>query len=163
MHLKIALAGTLRALRLNRRIRYEQLSDASPKSKISALERGEISITLEKFEKFAEALDIDPVALMALCMSARLGTPYPTLLEHASLQLKAFEAEGGLKLLADQFADGALVQRTRGKPVNTDNLDAVRKLKAEGMTQAQISQELGLSATIVHRHWKRIVGEESAD
>lgn len=163
MHLKIALAGTLRALRLNRRVRYEQLSDASAKSKISALERGETSITLEKFESLAVALDIDPLALMALCMSARLDTPYPTLIEQARAQLKAFEAEGGLELLADQFAEGELVQRTRGKPVNTDNLNAVRKLKAEGMTQAQIVQELGISPTIVNRHWKRIVDEEAAD
>lgn len=163
MHLKIALAGTLRALRLNRRVRYEQLSDASAKSKISALERGETSITLEKFESLAVALDIDPLALMALCMSARLDTPYPTLIEQARAQLKAFEAEGGLELLADQFADGELVQRNRGKPVNADNLNAVRKLKTEGMTQAQIVQELGLSPTIVNRHWKRIVDEETAD
>lgn len=100
---------------------------------------------------------------MALCMSARLDTPYPTLIEQARAQLKAFETEGGLELLADQFADGELVQRTRGKPVNTDNLNAVRKLKAEGMTQAQIVQELGLSPTIVNRHWKRIVDEEPTD
>ena len=89
MQLRIALAGTLRALRLNRRFRYEQLSDASVKSKISALERGEAGITLEKFESLAEALEIDPLALFALCMSARRGTPYPSLLESARENLRA--------------------------------------------------------------------------
>lgn len=59
--------------------------------------------------------------------------------------------------------DGEPVQRTRGKPANTDNLNAVRNLKAEGMTQAQIVQELGLTPTIVNRHWKRIVDEETGD
>ncbi|MNU64036.1 Helix-turn-helix domain protein [compost metagenome] len=161
MHLKTALAGALRALRLNRRFRYEKLSDASAKSKISALERGETSITLEKFESLAEALEIDPLALMALCMSARLGKPYPKLIETAQEQLQAFEADGGMKLLAEQFADGALVQRTRGKPQKTENLNAVRKLKSTGMTQAQIAQELGFSPTAVNRYWKRILDQDS--
>ncbi|MEE4622385.1 helix-turn-helix domain-containing protein [Pseudomonas alliivorans] len=160
MHLKIALAGALRALRLSRRVRYEQLSDASAKSKISALERGETSITLEKFESLAEALEIDPLALLALCMSARLETPYTSLLENAHKQLRAFESDGGLELFADQFADGALVQRTRGKPADTETLEAVRALKIGGMTQARIAGQLGLSPTTVNRHWKRIVDED---
>ena len=160
MHLKTALAGALRALRLNRRLRYEKLSDASARSKISALERGETSITLEKFESLAVALEIEPLALMALCMSARLGMPYPSLLEKAHEQLRAFELDGGIDLLAEQFADGALIRRTRGKPQKTENLNAVRKLKAEGMTQAQIAKELGFSPSVVNRHWKRILGQE---
>lgn len=161
MHLKIALAGALRALRLNRRIRYENLSDASGRSKISALERAETSITLEKFEDLAEALEIDPLALLALCMSARLGKPYPDLMKKAQEQLRAFEADGGIEILAEQFADGALIQRTRGKPQNPENLDAVRRLQATGMTQAQIARELGLSSSLVNRHWKRILKEDS--
>lgn len=159
MQLKIALAGALRALRLNRRFRYEQLSDASARSKISALERGETSITLEKFESLAAALEIDPLALLALCMSARLDTPYTSLIQNAHKQLRAFEADGGLELFADQFADGALVLRTRGKPADTETLEAVRTLKAAGMMQARIAEQLGLSPTTVNRHWKRIVDE----
>lgn len=161
MHLKIALAGTLRALRLNRRFRYENLSDASGRSKISALERGETSITLEKFESLAEALEIDPLALLALCISAQQGKPYPDLIKNAHEQLLAFEADGGMELLAEQFADGALIQRTRGKPQNPESLDAVRRLKATGKTQAQIAQDLGLSPSLVNRHWKRILTEDS--
>lgn len=161
MHLKIALAGALRALRLNRRFRYENLSDASGRSKISALERGETSITLDKFESLATALDIEPLALMALCMSARLGTPYSGLIEKAHEQLQAFEADGGIQLLGEQFFEGALIQRTRGKPQKTEDVEAVRKLKAAGMTQAQIAKELGFSPSVVNRHWKRIKDEDS--
>ncbi len=159
MQLRIALAGALRALRLKRRLRYEQLSDASVKSKISALERGEAGITLEKFESLAEALDIDPLALFALCMSARRDTPYPVLLESAHENLRAFEADGGMEVLAEQFVDGGLVKRSRGKPTNSDELDAVRKLKTSGMTQAQISKELALSPSTVSDYWKRILTE----
>lgn len=68
-----------------------------------------------------------------------------------------------MEVLADQFADGALVKRSRGKPTNTGDLDAVRKLKAKGMTQAQISKELGLSPSTVSDHWKRILVENPED
>lgn len=83
-------------------------------------------------------------------------------MKNAQEQLRAFEAGGGMELLAEQFADGALVQRTRGKPQNPASLDAVRRLRATGMTQAQIAQELGLSPSLVNRHWKRILSEDSS-
>ena len=98
---------------------------------------------------------------MALCMSARLDTPYQKLIEDTYEQLRLFEADGGMGLLSEQFSAGALVQRTRGKPVNNENLDAVQRLKSAGMTQAQIARELGLSATIVNRYWKRTLDQSS--
>lgn len=92
-------------------------------------------------------------------MSARRDTPYPALLEGAHEHLRAFEAEGGIEVLAEQFVDGGLVKRSRGKPTNSDELDAVRKLKTSGMTQAQISKELALSPSTVSDYWKRILTE----
>ncbi|WP_411959035.1 helix-turn-helix domain-containing protein [Pseudomonas sp. s4] len=160
MQLRIAIAGAIRALRLKRGLRYEHLYEASAKSKISALERGETSITLEKFEALSEALKIDSLALLALSMSAQQGIPYSSLINNAYEQLRAFEAEGGIELLAEQFANEELVQRPRGKPANTENLNAVRRLKEAGLSQARIADELGLSPTIVNRHWKRIASED---
>lgn len=160
MQLKTALAGVLRALRLHRRLRYESLSDASGRSKISALERGETSITLEKFESLAEGLQIDPVALMALCMSARHNIPYSSLIDSASSNLHQLEAEGGLELLVEQFAGNDLVQRGRGKPTDPDKLEAVRDKRAQGMSQAEIARALGFSPTVVNRLWKRLQEEE---
>ncbi|WP_062382960.1 transcriptional regulator [Pseudomonas abietaniphila] len=160
MQLKTALAGVLRALRLHRRLRYESLSDASGRSKISALERGETSITLEKFESLAEALQIDPVALMALCMSARHDIPYSSLIDSARRNLHQLEAEGGLELLAEQFVSNDLVQRGRGKPTDPDKLEAVRDKRAQGMSQAEIARALGFSPTVVNRLWKRLQEEE---
>jgi transcriptional regulator with XRE-family HTH domain len=161
MQLKTALAGVLRALRLHRRLRYENLSDASAKSKISALERGETSITLEKFESLAESLQIDPVALMVLCMSARHGVPGSSLLDSAKKHIREFEAEGGLEVLAEQFVGKELVQRGRGKPTDPDKLEAVHELRDKGMTQAEIARELGFSATVVNRMWKRLLDQDS--
>lgn len=156
MQLRIALAGAIRALRLQRQLRHEDLSDASVKSKLSALERGETSITLEKFESLAEGLRIDPLALLALCMSKRLNTPYPILIETALRQLRAFEKDGGLSVLAEQISDGEIAPRKPGKPQNKGSENIVRELKTAGMNQSQIARETGLALSTVHRYWKRI-------
>jgi len=68
----------------------------------------------------------------------------------------AFEAEGGMKVLADQFdADGSLIKRGRGKPLNVDNERAVLALKAEGATQQQVATQLGLALTSVREYWRK--------
>ncbi|QXG50339.1 helix-turn-helix domain-containing protein [Pseudomonas viridiflava] len=163
MQLRIALAGAIRALRLQRQLRHEDLSDASAKSKLSALERGETSITLEKFESLADALRIDPVALLALCLSNRRGVPYPILIDAALKQLRAFENEGGLEILAEQIADGEIAYRKPGKPQNKESENIVREFKAGGMNQSQIARETGLALSTVHRYWKRIEAAASND
>jgi transcriptional regulator with XRE-family HTH domain len=161
MQLRIALAGAIRALRLQRQLRHEDLADASAKSKLSALERGETSITLEKFESLAEALRIDPLALLALCMSTRANVPYPDLVDTALKQLRAFEKEGGLEILAEQIADDEVAYRKPGKPQNKGSEGVVRELKAAGMNQSQIARETGLALSTIHRYWKRIKATDS--
>ena len=156
MQLRIALAGAIRALRKQRQLRHEDLSDASVKSKLSALERGETSITLEKFESLSEGLRISPLALLALCMSQQLDTPYPLLIEAALKQLRVFEKEGGLGILAEQLTDGGVAHRKPGKPQNVGSESVVRELKIAGMNQSQIARETGLALSTVHRYWKRI-------
>ncbi|MFK3825929.1 helix-turn-helix domain-containing protein [Pseudomonas yamanorum] len=161
MQLRIALAGAIRALRKQRQLRHEDLSDASVKSKLSALERGETSITLEKFESLSEGLRISPLALLALCMSQQQNIPYPILMDAALNQLRAFEKEGGLGVLAEQLADGEIAHRKPGKPQNTGSESVVRTLKTAGMNQSQIARETGLALSTVHRYWKRINATES--
>lgn len=156
MQLKIVLAGAIRALRLHRKFRHEDLSDASVKSKLSALERGETSITLEKFETLAQALQIEPVALLAMCMSKRQGSSYPVILEDSLRQLQALEHEGALQLYDEQFSEYGVIYRKPGKPQNKRNEELVSELKAAGMTQSQIVRETGLSLSTIHRYWKRI-------
>ncbi|MBD8617273.1 transcriptional regulator [Pseudomonas putida] len=156
MQLKIALAGAIRALRLHRKFRQEDLSDASVKSKLSALERGETSITLEKFENLADALKIDPVALLVLCMSKRQSLPYQVLLETASKQLQVFERAGGLQLYDEQFSGEEVAYRKPGKPQNKYNEALVQKLMSAGMNQSQIARETGLSLSTIHRYWNRV-------
>ena len=40
-------------------------------------------------------------------------------------------------------------------PGNTKNADAVRELKALGLSQAEVAQRLGLASSTVFRYWQK--------
>lgn len=156
MLLKDALAGTLRAIRAQRGLDYGDLAEASTKTYIGFLEQAKSNVTVEKLHELASALDIDVVVVIALAVSLEKNeTPFATL-ERVLVQMRSFEAEGGLELLSEQFVDGALAKRPSGKPKQTKNVAAVCKLKAAGHTRAEVSRMLGLPPSTVARYWKEI-------
>ncbi|MBA1244941.1 helix-turn-helix transcriptional regulator [Pseudomonas japonica] len=156
MDLRDAFAGALRAFRLVRRARYADLSEATDRTKISALENAKTSITIERLEQVADSLDVDPIAMLAISIAQKRGEPAEAVIARALTHINAFEAEGGMKTLAEQFDDnGNLIRRTRGKPLNADNEAAVLSLKATGMKQYQVAAQLGLALTTVRDYWKK--------
>ena len=156
MELRTAFAGVLRALRLVRRARYADVSDATHRRKVSALENAQTSITVEQFDELAQSLGLDPIAMLTLCIAHRQGEQPLTVIGRALTDVATFEAEGGMKVLDDQFdAGGNLIKRGRGKPLNADNERAVLALKAEGATQQQAAAQLGLALTSVREYWRK--------
>lgn len=156
MDLRTAFAGVLRALRLVRGARYADVSDATHRRKVSALENAQTSITVEQFDELAQSLGLDPIAMLTLCIAQRQGEQPLTVIGRALTDVAAFEAEGGMKVLSEQFdADGNLIKRGRGKPLNADNERAVLALKAEGVTQQQAAAQLGLALTSVREYWRK--------
>ena len=142
MDLRTAFAGVLRALRLVRGARYADVSDATHRRKVSALENAQTSITVEQFDELAQSLGIDPIAMLTLCIAHRQGEQPLTVIGRALTDVAAFEAEGGMKVLSEQFDADATYQGSyaaaiahfvdaldRGKPFETspaDNLETLR-------------------------------------
>jgi len=156
MELRIAFAGVLRTLRILRKARYADLSDALSRRKISALENGEVSVTLERFDEIADSLDLDGVAMHALAIATATGKPYQDVLMQANAQLMALESEGALQTLDAQFDQGGtLVERSRGKPLNSANEQAVLDLKAKGLSQLEAAEHLEIPLTSVRRYWAK--------
>lgn len=153
MSLKKEIAGAIRAIRTTRGLDYGDLANVSVKANIGNLEQGRINITLEKLSELSEALQFDSVALLAICVAMQKGEPFESTLERAKAQLEMFRAEGGEELLRSQFAGKELVQRPRGKPGNAKNAEAVRELRAAGLSQAEVVERLGLARSTVHRYW----------
>lgn len=66
MKTKLAFAGTLRALRAERKVTQEDFSVVSSRTYISMLERGLKSPTLDKIEALAKVLKVHPLSLLYL-------------------------------------------------------------------------------------------------
>ncbi|BCS42997.1 helix-turn-helix domain-containing protein [Pseudomonas amygdali] len=153
MTLKNEIGAALRAIRQQRGLSYEELNEATFRTTLSLIERGKSKLTIEKLCSLTEALDFDVLAFMALCIALERGLTPEDALANAQHELDQFKAAGGLALLEEQIRDGELVSRSRGKPANLDNKNAVLRLKAEGKTQADIRRLLGLSKSTVSQYW----------
>lgn len=154
MSLKTEIAATLRAVRQQKQVSYENLAGGSMRTTIGYLERAEAGVTLDKLADIAHALDFNLVALIALCVARQKSLQAETVLEEATLELQRFLAAGGAELIQSQFEDGKLIQRVAGKPLKSQNRDAVLALKAQGKTPAEVVKNLGLSRTTVNRYWQ---------
>lgn len=150
------VAAAIRTIRTKRGFGYEDLADVSVQRSISALEQGDINITLAKLAELAQALDFDLVALLALCVSLQKSEPPEATLQRASAEIASFSSQGGITLLKTHIVGNKLVQRSRGKPGNATNAAAVKKLKEAGYSQADVVKQLGLAKSTVHRYWQKV-------
>ncbi|WP_235860990.1 helix-turn-helix domain-containing protein [Pseudomonas proteolytica] len=153
MTLKNEIGAALRAIRQQRGLSYEELNESTFRTSLSLIERGKSKLTIEKLSSLAKALDFDLLAFMAMCIALERGQTPDDAIAAAQSELDRFKAAGGLALLQEQIVDGELVSRSKGKPANSENKNAVRRLKAEGKTQAEIRQLLGLSKSTVSQYW----------
>jgi transcriptional regulator with XRE-family HTH domain len=154
MSLRNEVAAAIRVIRRLRGLGYEELAEASAQANISLLEQGKTNITLDKLTKLAAALDFDPITLVAICIALQKSVTPREVLDDAIRELALFDAAGGLVMIREQFEGANLSKRSRGKPANTQNAAAVLKLKAQGMSQAEITRELGLAKSTVQRYWQ---------
>ena len=153
MPLKTQIAATLRAIRQQRKLSYDNLGDAAFRTTLSLLERGKSGVSIAKLTELAEALDFDPVAFITLCVALQRDESFENTLASAQVELQRFAAAGGIELLHQQMDGKKLTRRSPGQPLRIQNLQAVQALKAKGKTQAEATRELGLSHSTVQRYW----------
>lgn len=148
-----ALAGALRAIRSLRGLHYGDMARSVSKSLLGDLETGKRTVTLEKLADLADALDIELTALVALTISIQRGESCELTLSRASTALLDFREAGGHDLVAEHYLGGKLQTRPAGKPKRGKDFEAVRVVKAAGLTQADAVRQLGLAKTTVQRYW----------
>lgn len=153
MPLKMEIAATLRAIRQQRELSYDNLGDAAFRTTLSLLERGKSGVSIGKLSELAEALDFDTVAFITLCVALQRGERFEDTLASAQKELQGFAVAGGVELLHQQMDGKKLTKRSPGQPLRIQNLQAVQALKAQGKTQAEATRELGLSHSTVQRYW----------
>jgi transcriptional regulator with XRE-family HTH domain len=150
MSVRTAFAVTLKLLRAKRDLTQQELSKKVDQSHVSRIENEKTSPSLEAIIELAHALEISPVALMAIVCGVQ----------------EKLSADDVLKIAAKDLRDMALLEVSI--PVEMEvsphprviaaakMREEVQSLKQLGLSQAEIARKLGMAKTTVQRHWHRM-------
>ena len=149
MALRTAFAAALRFLRGRRGLSQSDLGCLRDQSHISRLEAGQRSVTLQFSDDLSKALAVDPMTLLAVAYAAERGTTPREVLGRLEADL------GQLNLLDDLIPLDVAAQAhpvvSEAETLRSRSLD----LKAEGLSQAEIARQLGVSGATVSRHLRK--------
>lgn len=117
MSLKIAFAAVLKAMRASRGLTQRNLAEVSSRTYVSKLERGYSSPTLDMLFTLSGPLNVNPLTLIAITLSAESGESVTTLLRRAQEEVADLVQEGVLNALQippsdEQIMINAVSQRT---------------------------------------------------
>lgn len=156
MRFRHSLATILRQARLIKGLTQEKVSTVSRRF-LSDVEGGKRDITLETLCDLSESLTIDPLTILVASVALETKQSTEDVLKRIRAELHSLEESNWLTASGPSLEEP--VHGKTGRPRQDDNIRAVKKLKAAGLTQVQIVQELGLAPSVVHRHWHRKVNE----
>lgn len=99
MSLKNAFAAVLKAMRAGKGLTQRNLAEVSSRTYVSKLERGQSSPTLEMITALSGPLNVNPLTLVAITLSAESGHPVNALLCQTQEELAGLTRDGILKNL----------------------------------------------------------------
>ena len=155
MPLRAPLAAVLRLLRSSRGLSQEDFQGVIETRHIHNLEHGKSSVTLDTLEKLAAVLEVDPVALLAIASSYERGMTAKDYVKQIASEVTKLEKLGVIDKMLGEFEDGQLVTLQPGKRSSTENRTAILNCKAEGRSQKETSELLGLAKSTVSRVWNQ--------
>ncbi|MEW7374974.1 helix-turn-helix domain-containing protein [Pseudomonas putida] len=144
--LRHSLAAVLRHVRRQQQVVLTDLEEGVTASHLSRVERGERGVTIEKLDEIARQLSVHPLSLLALAYSAEEAARPNDLLKRVLKEVAAL-ASGTEPFTADQ-EDGHSRAAVAAK-----RSEDVQRLKAEGLTKAEIARSLAISKQTVARYW----------
>lgn len=155
MSLKPAFAAVLRSVRGAQHRTQENLADAASRTYLGKLENGASSVTLDKLDELADALNLSPITLLALTLSASDSKPPQEHLERACEEVRMIEESLGMQAIHAQLVSGSLSKRRPSRPADLEKLALVLACKAEGLTQAATARKLGFNSSTIQFLWNR--------
>lgn len=154
-----ALAAVIRAMRSAQGLTQENLGQAASRTYMGKIENATSSPSLDKFVELAEALEVSPVALMALVLATRNNTSASDVLESAAQQLQVLLEKISPDEIAAHLHGSEVLKRPAARPADLTKLKNVLLCKDAGMSQADTARKLGLSRSTVSFLWKRSTSE----
>ncbi|MFJ2385854.1 helix-turn-helix domain-containing protein [Pseudomonas koreensis] len=128
MSLKNAFAAVLKAMRAGKGLTQRNLAEVSSRTYVSKLERGQSSPTLEMITALSGPLNMNPLTLVAITLSAESGQPVNALLRQTQEELACLTRDGIMKNLTTLSGDELLVA-SHSSP--TSNRSATNALQVE--------------------------------
>lgn len=149
MSVRTAFAATLKLLRAKRDLTQQALSQKVDQSHVSRIENEKTSPSLEAIIELADALEISPVALMAIVCGAQDDMSAGEILKNAERDLKSLKLlKGSIPMKMEPSPHPRVTAATQAR-------EAVRVLKEQGLSRAEVAMKLGMAKTTVQRHWNR--------
>ena len=150
-----ALAAVIRSVRGSLGLTQEGMAQATSRTYLTKIESAQSSPTLDKFIELAAALELSPVALMALVLGTRDEQPSADLLAQAREELEALQVRVTPDDIAAQMVGTEVVKRPPARPADLIKLQKVQACKESGLSQAATARQLGISRSTVSFLWKR--------
>ncbi|PHN17208.1 helix-turn-helix domain-containing protein [Pseudomonas sp. ICMP 561] len=149
MSIQKGFASALRLIRVKQQLTQKDISTRVTGSHVSQLESGKTSPTLKMSSELAVALGVQPSALLAVAFAAERGVTPREILNQAMADLER------LSLLDSEPPECA--DATASPHPTTARAAEMRasvlSLKAKGLSQAEVSREMGVPTSTVNRHW----------
>lgn len=147
MSLRKAYAATLQWLRMRRGLSQSELQNQTDQGHISRLEASTRSASVDLTADIAQALGVSPLTFLTLVAASHEGKTARSALDETLAELLLLDVLDEVlpgepqKLLAPQSAAAA------------EKLKAVQELKKIGLSQVEVSRQLGLPRSTVGRLW----------
>jgi transcriptional regulator with XRE-family HTH domain len=149
MSVRTAFAVTLKLLRAKRGLTQQELSKKVDQSHVSRIENEKTSPSLEAIIELADALEISPVALMAIVCGVQDDLSAGDILKNAERDLKSLNLlRASIPVDIEQPVHPRITAASQAR-------EAVRVLKEQGFSRAEVAMKLGMAKTTVQRHWNR--------
>lgn len=148
MSLRQAFAAAMKFVRTHHKLLQQEVSIGLSQARISQLESGKNSATLETTQQVAQAMRMTTTSFVATVLAAQDKTTPRQVLSEA---LKELESLGLLDADICQYSPNS-AHPVSQKSANTRA--QVQKLKAEGHRHVDVARILGLGKSTVTRYWR---------
>lgn len=152
--MKVPLAAILRALRAHKGLTQESIPEGSNRQYLSQLEHGKSSPTLDKLQDLSEAYGASPLLLLGAATLIQEGVTANDLIEKFAAQMRLLESDGIVDAARAEVDGNKLLSRPAGRVIDRTLKASIQECKAQGLSQAQTSQNLGVNKMTVSRYWR---------
>jgi len=148
MSLRLAFATAMKFVRAHRRLLQQDVSGGVTQARISQLESGKNSATLETTQQVAKAMGMTTTSFVVTVLAAQGETTPRQILSEASAELEM------LGLLDSDISQHAPNPGHPNVQKSANTRARVQKLKAEGHRHVDVARILGLGKSTVTRYWR---------